>query len=433
MNYLRAFGTGILLCVAIALPHTFAQKKGGGGSTSKPQPKSKTTLKVTQNTGDFIQWVNDITITEPQLVTFFTTTNEPNASKAKFEVSTAPWPNWQSPQTISPNIVDSGLLKGSGVGQFDIDFKKFVPAKPPPVSDAIRYYVRVISLNARGAPLGLPSPAVRVTYHEYTGKPTKIEDYEKVPSSLFKPLPIVIDLDIFRCLEAQEDSVASDGDEPYLFVVAIFADGTTIDPFNFPNSSVRLKSPLKTHGNLNIDGVDTGYGNYPIPNGTGHFETTILPIGLNILDLIPAGKKVETVTKAAMVGILVVAMEEDDNSRYSANAGRNALVSNLRKELNKIIHNLKLSTDSQLDPDKLVHDLKDKLTDKVEEAMFQASLTNLWGTLGAIADKDDYIAAQFQSFTYGEIWGAGKPGKSISMSFKGDGAYYSITGGISVK
>jgi len=411
--------------------------KSGGDDTTKPQPKSLTTLKVTQFTGEFINWVNDITITEPQLVTFFSTTKQRGVAWAKYEISTMPWPGPHAPAALQPNIIHSGVLKNgsSGPGMFDIDFKKFVPAKPPPVSKAIRYHVRVTMLGALGAPLGLPSPAVRVTYREYTGEPTVIEDVEQVPESLFTPLPIVIKLDTFSCPDADEDDGWADGDEPYLFVVVILADGTTINPLNFPGSSVRLRHKAKTHENLNLDGVDSGPGNYYIPPGTGRFETTILPVGLNVLNLIPDGKKVETVTDAAMVGILVVAMEEDDSTDSTANAGRNALVSNLQKELDAIVHALKPSADTQLNPAQIMKDLKPKLTAKVEDAMTHETLKNWWNPVGwfAIVDPDDHIDSDFESFTYKQIWEAGEVGVPFVLDFNGGGAHYEVYGRVSAK
>ena len=179
---------GFLLLAGMALaPMVWAQKPGQGGGTTAPPPKSKTTLKVTQNTGDFINWVNEITVNSPQKVTLLSTTQEPGVKAARYEVSTTPWPVTLSPAVSQANVIASGPLpvgNSGNVGQFQIDLAKFIPATPP--QNALRYYVRVISLGTQDKPLGLASPAVRLTYKKNTNAPVQFG-----PNAVFPSVEIV--------------------------------------------------------------------------------------------------------------------------------------------------------------------------------------------------------------------------------------------------
>jgi len=383
-----------------------------------------------------LAWKASKIINTPQILDFRWSTTLSGATFGEWVVRREPVPG----QFYLPGAlqVATGTLSSApqagGFAQFTIDFGKFLSKTPP--SQPLKYLVTIAPRKTgRYSPTVPPaSPPVTITYQK-AGPALKFGAFEVVPTALSVPLPIVLQLKTFECPNADEDSFASDGDEPYLFVVAIFADGTTIDPLNFASSSARLQSPTKTHGNLNLDGVDSGPGAYSIPSATGKFETTILPTGLDLIDFIEDGKRVDTITSAALVAIVVIAMEEDASTTSTANAGRNALVKNLQQEIDAIIHALPVSADIKLNPKKILADLKDKLEAKVKSAMTDETLSNWWNPVGwfAIADPDDKIGTAFKSFSYKQISAAGATGVGFVMDFKPSGVHYRIQGTVKVK
>ena len=153
-------------------------------------------------------------------------------------------------------------------------------------------------------------------------------------------------------------------DDHYLFVVAIYADGSTINPFDLKHSSVRLDSPTKTHNNLLMDAYDdepkTGKP-YSIPVSIGHFETGILPLSVS------TGLTLQQARNLSRVGILVIVMDEDNTETSAANAGRKALVNNLQKELDAAIRSMK-------PPD--IPAIQKRITDEVVSAMKKETLKN---------------------------------------------------------
>lgn len=228
------------------------------------------------------------------------------------------------------------------------------------------------------------------------------------PPQSSNALPLSLELTQFKCQNADEDSFYSNGDEPYLFVAAIYADGTTIRLSNLANATVRIQSPSKTHGNLGRDGVDGG-DSFGIPSTVGRFSSSILPIG----DL-PEGLGKEKST----VGLIVIAMEEDLTPGSAANAGRQALVQVLQRELNQAIR--MVST-----PD--VNALRAKIADAMKQAIKKESLSSISGIF-SVVDPDDYIGADFSMWSYQQIEQAGSAGLPINLNFQKSGVHYSIVG-----
>jgi hypothetical protein len=222
-------------------------------------------------------------------------------------------------------------------------------------------------------------------------------------------LPVTLELSDFTCQNADEDSWYSNGDEPYLFVAAIYADGTTIQLQNLANSTVRIQSPSQTHDNLGRSKVK-GNTHFRIPAATGRFSNSILPI---------EGLPGELGIQKSLVGIVVIAMEEDGSPTSAANAGRQALIDALRNELNIAVRTL-----HELD----VNALKATVESAVRLAFRRETLSSISGILTGIVDPDDYIGADFAVWNYEQIQNAGSAGIPINMTFSKSGVQYSVAG-----
>lgn len=218
-----------------------------------------------------------------------------------------------------------------------------------------------------------------------------------------------LDLQTFHCINADEDSAISDGDEPYLLPVAVFVDGNTVSLKTLSSSSAFLRRANKAHGNLNREHVRSGE-RFSIPAATGRFETLVTPIDTGGL----ADPK-----RTTQVGILVVACEEDATADSVINAGYNTLISTLQTELNNAIRNLQ-------NPD--IPTIQAKIQAAVMNKMKKQTLKSL-NIFGAI-DPDGFVGAQFSQFTFGQLEAAGTSGLPISMNFKDTeaGVEYQIEG-----
>ncbi|MGB3756275.1 MAG: hypothetical protein WBA07_07865 [Rivularia sp. (in: cyanobacteria)] len=241
-----------------------------------------------------------------------------------------------------------------------------------------------------------------------------------IPSPLPKPpvpvpgsLHVTIQLTNFTCHDADEERFYSNGDEPYLFVAAIYADGTTIKISDLGNAKVRIKSPTKTHGNLGRKGVDDG-DSFSIPTSIGRFQTNILPI-----DGLPQSIGKEK----SLVGLIVIAMEEDTTKTSAANAAQRALVKVLQKELDEAVRAVS-------EPNVEV------LKGKIKSAMRNAIKKESWGSISGIfsfLDSDDYINADLATWSYKQLEDAGNNGIPINMEFKASGVRYSIKGNVKAR
>ena len=128
---------------------------------------SKTKVEVKEGSGDFETWGDSLVITSPETVTLRWRTDEDGVASAMWQVRDSP----TFAQTTRINvgtIVNKGNLvampaKGH-VELFQIPTSMFVTFTPP--SSPKRYYVYVITKDSQGNPIGLPSPAVTITYKQ---------------------------------------------------------------------------------------------------------------------------------------------------------------------------------------------------------------------------------------------------------------------------
>jgi hypothetical protein len=398
-------------------PGSSQGKKQGQGTTPGP-PVTKTRIEVKQFSGDFEQWQKSLIINSAEKVTFRYSTDEPAATSAIWQVSDKPFSS--APQITAaqaPHVIASGALgqvpaKGH-VSLFDINFALFAPKTPP--TSPKSYWVFIVTKNAQQQPVGLPSVPAKIVYHKSTQPPT---DLSGIPGDKPVPMPIEISLSSFTVNITNE---GSGDDDPYLFVVAVYADGTTVKPLDLAHSSVRIDSPSKTHNNLGMDAFSddpkTGKA-YSIPSSVGHFEKGILPLS--------GGLSMQMARNLSRVAILVITMDEDNTSDSAANAGRKALVDNLQKELNAAIRSLK-------PPD--IPAIQEKITAKVVSAVKKETLKDWWTPWGLFdaADPDDFIGSDFATFSYAQILNAGAKGLPIMLDCKSSEGSYTINGTIREK
>jgi hypothetical protein len=230
------------------------------------------------------------------------------------------------------------------------------------------------------------------------------------------PLPIEMDLQKLYVGNNNENH-----DERYLFIVAMYADGTPINPLAPSTSTVRIDSPSKTHGNVahkDKNGNDLQEGSTARISATvAHFATTIKPIGAdfaaNMEDV--NGAIAGAIAERTAVYVIVIAMEEDSTSTEAINAARTTMVTEVGKKANETIRavatqDLMKGNPPKFDPTQFQKELKGKVIDAAKDA----TLTTGWWIpqilptkLGEFADPDDYVGMNFRKFTFGELLAAG--------------------------
>jgi len=122
----------------------------------------------------------------------------------------------------------------------------------------------------------------------------------------------------------------------------------------------------------------------------------------------------------------VLTMDEDNTSDSAANAGRKALVDNLQKELNAAIQ-------STTPPN--IPAIQQRITDKIVAAVKKETLKDWWAPWGLFdaVDPDDFIGADFVTFSYAQIQNAGANGLPITLECKSSDGSYTINGRIRSK
>jgi hypothetical protein len=283
-----------------------SQGKNQGQGTTPGPPVTKTKIEVQENSGDFASpWVNSLTITSASTLAFRYSTNEPGAVSASWQVSDKPFSSGKLiGQSQAPHVIANGALgtvpAPGHVSQFDINFALFAPKTPPTSPQS--YWVFIVTKNSRNLPVGLASAPVKIVYHKSTQPATDLSGIGTcgLPCG---PMAIEIGLGSFTVHKTNE---GEGDDDPYLFVVAFYADGTTVNAADLAHATVRLDSPSKIHNNLGMDAYSNepkSGKSYSIPFPIGHFEKVILPI---------AGKIPEQIAvDNSTVGILVITMEQD--------------------------------------------------------------------------------------------------------------------------
>ena len=230
-------------------------------------------------------------------------------------------------------------------------------------------------------------------------------------------IDVRLDLSTLLVVEKNESSA----DEPYLWVVYLKVDGTTLNLANLSSSFVALNAPAGSHGDLGAasDGMNLG-DQANIPKAIGRFDTTLRTDGL----------PQEIGEDLSFVAVAVVALEEDDTKDFAAEAGHQAMISTMQTELNKAIR-------AGMAPDP--NAIGGKVQDAVHSAIKNASVSVLsflpvssLFDIGGIIDPDDFVGSAFVGpFTFQQLRDAGAAGLPFTFdltSTDNPQGLYRITG-----
>jgi hypothetical protein len=394
-------------------------------------PPASITLEAKQGGNIATQWIADWRESDPMLVTFRWSTTLGNIQSAQWQVL-------HPAQLVILARGNAGPVPATnGFTQFNVDFRNIAGAtKHRP----LKYVVRVVLFSKLGSPGGSnqlpPSPLVKVSF--VGSGPTTDFNLTGLRPELLYTLPLTIDLETLEILDG------GDGQEPYLLALAVFADGTTIKPeqvgkkVGFPNGSVRILSAQQTHKNITSDSVDENEVT-PIPPPTGHFVTTVRPIGVQVigkfnLDATTQRKLRET----TFIGVLVVGVEEGSApSTDVTNDVRDQFISELQTKFDNLIRSISVPVEDLTDkekaakvPDQIkaaiiagVRQIMNELQDTMKKVAL-AKTMDAWMSalklpggpqmmlaLGfGLANHDDFVGLNVAFFTYQKLLDAGEAG-----------------------
>jgi hypothetical protein len=384
------------------------------------------TLLVMENPGDFSRWVEAKTIDEPEDSLFSFKNNLAKVVGARWQLSSQPMPNNDLSNNFA-GFLGSGSFQPPAQGKgkvITVNWKNLVPAKS---ANGTKYYFRVVAYQSANEtnPL-LTSNTVVITIKrsnsdvKFTPKGLLQTVKQKHPD-MFAASPMTIELDLQKLYIGNNNE---NHDEPYLLVLVVYVDGTTINPLALSTSSVRIDCPTKTHGNVpdkDQNGNDLEEGaTAKIPAATGHFTKTIQLIGKDFAaDLEDADGGIgSAMAKGTAVYVVVIAMEEDNTPTDVINTARATALAELQKILNETIQAMTLDDLMKGNPPKF--DPQNKLQaaqEKVIAAVKDNTLTPGWWTpaifptkIGEFLDPDDLVGVAFRKFTFGELLAAGTNG-----------------------
>jgi hypothetical protein len=227
-----------------------------------------------------------------------------------------------------------------------------------------------------------------------------------------------LDLEKLKVVAKNESSA----DEPFLWVVYIKVDGSTVTISDLAHSSATVHAPSGSHGDLGSASDDMEKGeSVNIPDAIGRWDTPLSTIN---------GLPDSLANDLSLVSVLVVAVEEDGTKDSAAEEGRKALVKTLKSELNKAIQAGVKPNIAQLG-----EQAKNAVVDAVKSASVSAfsfmPISSLLD-IGGIVDPDDFVGWGLAGpFTLGEIKTAGSNGKSFALTLTGKDASegkYEVTG-----
>ena len=358
----------------------------------------------------------------------------------------------------APNLVAKGSagptpLSAKAFTEFDVDLRGVLPPKPNNRS----YHVKLAGRTSTGAYTAATSAAVVLKYEAPRGTTFTTKDLRP---ELWKPLAIEMRLSNITSLDAQEDGALSNGDEPYLMVFALFADGTTIKPkiniatraLEFTGSTVRLMSSTQTHGNLPLPygHLKTGNGAV-VPPAVGTFATTIVPLGLDVLDQVENTPNIpgvltvntqlptpETLMANTLVALVVIALEEDESPTALADLLRQEAAARLKQKLDARLGSLVIKDPANVQQAKeafnpeAIAALTTELKAELKAIGFEFHQTDAFNPLKIhqVADPDDRIGVQVRLFNYAQFLSAGAAGETFTILFNGDDASYRVVGAI---
>jgi hypothetical protein len=389
-------------------------------------------LEVKLFSGDFEQWSIESVLYQPTLLTL--RWGSPLSGRsATWELAAEPFPTNNVLATGTVTIPSQSPAKWC---YFQVDLREWLPSTPP-THGAMEYYVHIVPEE------GPASSAIKITYKRDESS-TRFTAAGLYPE-LFRPMPIVIDLDTFHIIKADEE----DDEEPYLVPIVLYMDGESIDATDLPSSTVRIQTSSRREVHENIPQYNGSIGSgdqITIPDDVGRFESAIRPISMDLADNPVAeaflGFPIDYshLTNASTVWVAVLALEEDGTTSESAETLRDVFVDALAAELNRCIQSLQTddvrrllingqnveeiltADDTEIcgytatEDSSVLDQIRAKLrkmakdaakSEELDDAIhwLPGGITNLLDSL----DHDDVIGFGYRSFTYDELWHAKRP------------------------
>src|SRR5262249_7912551 len=262
---------------------------------------------------------------------------------------------------------------------------------------------------------------VALTYQLPTEDQTVGDNFRNhwLPVDAEFPMRVGLRVNRIYCLDG-------DGDNPFLYVAAVRADGTTIPAVLKPSlARVEVWIPsVQAHGDLLLDpGSDsmTNGKSYRIPEAISGTDFDILPVGLEAQDLLGY----EEGAAGAIVGIVVVAMKHHSpfgTADSDADGGRTALRDDLQADLDSYVQSyIQKVIDAKLKgepkPALELDNLKDQVSAEVYNTVKKTIMENPTSWLADLryamayvpiaVNHDELVGTGYQSYSYAEIKAAG--------------------------
>jgi hypothetical protein len=217
-------------------------------------------------------------------------------------------------------------------------------------------------------------------------------------------------------------------DEPYVWVVFMKIDGSTVKLEHLAGAKAAFKASTSGHGNLGSASDDMDQGDsVSIPEAVGTWNTQ-----LSLIDGLPD----DLAKDASMIAAAVVVLEEDASSDARVAEARKRFVSGVKSKVAEI---LKKHSDGSLEAIIGAQEAAaDTLFDRFfTNFSFSTFLQNIFRadvlgflTISEVADPDDFVGLGVVGpFTYAQIRQAGSDGISIKLDVGGGGdGLYRIEG-----
>ncbi len=234
-------------------------------------------------------------------------------------------------------------------------------------------------------------------------------------------MDVRIKLEKFKILATNE---GSGDDEPYLWVIYLKVDGTTLSVTSLSNARADFHAPSGSQNDLGFSSDDWGDLNeeVSIPKAIGEWNTQLTTV------TIPPGLDSTMGETLSVVAVVVVCIEEDATKASASEDGRKALVKTLKEEVNK---SLRAGVAPKIN--EIAEQAKDAVLDAITSASVSvlsfAPITSLID-LGGIVDPDDFIGSGLAGpVNFQQIRNSGVTGIPFTLIFAGDGKYR-VTGRI---
>lgn len=424
-------------------------------------------VKVTPQP-DKSEWRTGATITGEMPMIFRWRTGYENVGDVVWQVSS---------DRAATKILASGDARSSpnkNSGGFTVDFPTLFPNAK---KEARQYFVRIVTykklpvqINQGGGKASLKLNKIKdkhtlhkaskknhVAVKQTVGAPSKNIRVNFVPPGEVIPFhDHAFEPELLRSLdiEIRLDTLKIHGDggdeDPYIFALAFFLDGTTVKPelvnerISFRHSNVRIRMGTKTHENLNVSNVDIGK-TLSIPHNIGRFRETIRPIGFSVASQLGATEEdMLLLRENTFLGILVIGFEEDAvPSTEAVNSLRAELVENLRDEMNGLIRGVSVSgedVNGNAQPasvedmtDRLrqqlftgVADIRKRVQSRMIDRALEDGMGEFWANSKFIGyhsivvvpgalNADDFVGSRFEQFSYEDLLQSNSQGIPFTM------------------